>query len=59
MTPIGCAAKRRTFRRQQTAAGRPVLNPVLCRARNRIDRLCNRIEHFRRLAGRYEKQASI
>jgi len=37
---------------------KPCFSPVLYRARNRIERFFNRIEHFRRLATRYEKHAS-
>jgi hypothetical protein len=35
----------------------PCFSSVLYRARNRIERFFNRIEHFRRLATRYEKHA--
>jgi len=63
MTPTGCAAKSKP----------PVPRPTFCRwcigaenrasarcstACNRIERLFNRIKHFRRLATRYEKHAS-
>ena len=36
----------------------PSFSPVLYRARNRIERFFNRINHFRRLATRYEKHAA-
>jgi transposase len=36
---------------------KPRFSPVLYRARNRIERFCNQIKHFRRLATRYEKHA--
>ena len=38
--------------------GKPCFIRVLYRARNRIERLFNRIKHFRRLATRYEKHAA-
>ena len=37
---------------------KPCFSPVLYRARNRIERFCNKIKHFRRLATRYEKHAA-
>jgi transposase len=37
---------------------KPCFNPVLYRARNRIERFFNRIKHFRRLATRYGKYAA-